>query len=183
MISNNSSDNSVADEGIGDKVSATNISYAFAKRHGVLLGEIGSKKALLFYRGKLNPQAVSEVRRIINRRIELSPISNEQFEALLAQNYEQNSDQAMAMMEGVSDELDLDQLAETIEPEDLLEAEDDAPIIKLINAVLTEAIKINASDIHIEAFENRMRIRFRVTAFCVKFYSHQKILHRWLSRV
>ena len=68
----------------------------------------------------------------------------------------------MAMMEGVSDELDLDQLAETIEPEDLLEAEDDAPIIKLINAVLTEAIKISASDVHIEAFENRMRIRFRV---------------------
>jgi len=162
MISNNSSDEILVAEETSDDVSATNISYAFAKRHGVLLGNILADKAQLFYRGKLNPQAISEVRRIINLRIELSPVTDEKFETLLAQTYEQSSDQAMTMMEGVSDELDLDQLAETIEPEDLLEAEDDAPIIKLINAVLTEAIKVNASDIHIEAFENRMRIRFRV---------------------
>jgi len=162
MISNSSSDEVLVAEETSNDVSATNISYAFAKRHGVLLGNIHSDKAQLFYRGKLNPQAISEVRRIINLRIELSPVTDEKFETLLAQTYEQSSDQAMTMMEGVSDELDLDQLAETIEPEDLLEAEDDAPIIKLINAVLTEAIKVNASDIHIEAFENRMRIRFRV---------------------
>lgn len=143
-------------------LTAQSISYAFSKRHGVMLGQIDPDKAQVLYRGKLNPQAIAEVRRIIGKRVELSLITDEQFDALLAQTYEQNSDQAMAMMEGVSDELDLDQLAETIEPEDLLEAEDDAPIIKLINAVLSEAIKINASDIHIEAFENRMRIRFRV---------------------
>ncbi len=155
----NDTDNALAHPA---ELSAQNIAYAFAKRNGVMLGQIDKDKAQLFYRGKINPQAISEVRRIIGRRLELSSIEDEQFDALLAQTYEQDSDQAMAMMEGVSEELDLDQLAETIEPEDLLEAEDDAPIIKLINAVLTEAIKISASDIHIEAFENRMRIRFRV---------------------
>lgn len=144
------------------ELTSLNIPYAFAKRYGVLLGDISGDSAQLIYHGAINPQAIAEVRRIIGRRVELSKIDSEQFDALLAQTYEQNSDQAMAMMEGVSDELDLDQLAETIEPEDLLEAEDDAPIIKLINAVLTEAIKISASDVHIEAFENRMRIRFRV---------------------
>ncbi len=143
-------------------INAQSISYAFAKRHGVILGKIDEDEAEIFYRGKLNPQAISEVRRIVGRALQLATISDEDFDAKLALAYEQNSDQAMAVMEGVSDELDLDQLAETIEPEDLLEAEDDAPIIKLINAVLTEAIKISASDIHIEAFENRMRIRFRV---------------------
>ncbi len=144
------------------ELNAQSISYAFAKRYGVMLGEINDDSAQLLYQGEINPKAISEVRRIIGRRLQLSNVPDEQFDALLAQTYEQNSDQAMAIMEGVSDELDLDQLAETIEPEDLLEAEDDAPIIKLINAVLTEAIKISASDIHIEAFENRMRIRFRV---------------------
>lgn len=144
------------------EISAKDISYAFAKRHGVLLGKIDAETAQLMYRGKINPQAISEVHRVINRKLQLAPIADELFETMLAQTYEQNSDQAMAMMEGVSGELDLDQLAETIEPEDLLEAEDDAPIIRLINAVLTEAIKVSASDIHIEAFENRMRIRFRV---------------------
>jgi len=48
------------------------------------------------------------------------------------------------------------------EPEDLLESEDDAPIIRLINAILTQAVKENASDIHIETFENRMIVRMRV---------------------
>lgn len=143
-------------------LTAKSVSYAFAKRHGVMLGEISDNHAQLLYYGPLKPRAIAEVRRIIARPVTLNQISQEQFDALLAQTYEQDSDQAMAMMEGVSEELDLDQLAETIEPEDLLEAEDDAPIIRLINAVLTEAIKIGASDIHIEAFENRMRIRFRV---------------------
>ena len=66
------------------------------------------------------------------------------------------------MMEGVGDELNLDELASTLEPEDLMEADDDAPIIRLINALLSEAIKVNASDVHVEPFENRLRIRFRV---------------------
>ena len=136
--------------------------YAFAKRHGLLIGQIDNDKIQILYRNEIDPLALTEVRRVAGRPLQLSETSSEQFDALLAQTYEQDSDQAMAMMEDVSDELDLDQLAETIEPEDLLEAEDDAPIIKLINAVLSEAIKINASDVHIEAFENRMRIRFRV---------------------
>ncbi len=160
-ISNNET-LSVTEAPLLPALTAQSISYSFAKRYGVMLGQIDEDKAQILYRGELNPQAIAEVRRIIGKPVKLSQISSEQFDALLTQTYEQNSDQAMAMMEGVSDELDLDQLAETIEPEDLLEAEDDAPIIRLINAVLTEAIKINASDIHIEAFENRMRIRFRV---------------------
>ncbi len=136
--------------------------YAFAKRHGVLLGQIDETQVQLLHHAQIQLPVLSEVRRMVGRPVVLNETSPEQFEALLAQAYEQGSDQAMAMMEDVSEELDLDQLADTIEPEDLLEAEDDAPIIKLINAMLTEAIKINASDIHIEAYESRMRVRFRV---------------------
>ncbi len=149
-------------EAPSDEINAKSISYAFAKRNSLMLGNIDDEKAQLLYSGTLNPKAIAEVRRIVERKIVLESIGEDQFNALLAQTYEQDSDQAMAIMEGVSDELDLDQLADTIETEDLLEAEDDAPIIRLINAVLTEAIKISASDVHIEAFENRMRIRFRV---------------------
>jgi general secretion pathway protein E len=136
--------------------------YAYAKRHGVLISRIEDDHVELLHRRKFSPGALAEVRRVTGRKLTLSPASDEQFDALLAQTYEQGSDQAMAMMEGVGNELDLDRLAETLEPEDLLEADDDAPIIRLINALLTEAIKVNASDIHIEPFENRMRVRFRV---------------------
>ncbi len=136
--------------------------YAFAKRHGVLIGQIEDDVVNLLHRDSPDPVVLAEVRRITHRNISLSATTEEQFSALLAQTYEQGSDQAMAMMEGVGDELNLDELAETLEPEDLMEADDDAPIIRLINALLSEAIKVNASDVHVEPFENRLRIRFRV---------------------
>ncbi len=67
------------------------------------------------------------------------------------------------MVEDMGDELDLASLADSVpETEDLLDQEDDAPIIRLINALLAEAIRENASDIHIETFEKQLVVRFRV---------------------
>ena len=67
------------------------------------------------------------------------------------------------MQIGLEDTTDLAHLAQELpEQADLLESNDDAPIIRLINAVLTQAIRENASDIHIEPFENRLVVRFRV---------------------
>jgi general secretion pathway protein E len=67
------------------------------------------------------------------------------------------------MVEDLGDELDLASLADSVpETEDLLDQEGDAPIIRLINAVLAEAIRENASDIHLETFERDLVIRFRV---------------------
>ncbi|MEZ4216694.1 MAG: type II secretion system ATPase GspE [Myxococcota bacterium] len=59
---------------------------------------------------------------------------------------------------------DLDALAGEIsnEPTDLLEATDDAPIIRLVNSMLQHAVKERASDIHIEPFEREIRVRFRI---------------------
>src|SRR3546814_9280843 len=61
------------------------------------------------------------------------------------------------------EESDLDALALALQDnQDLLESDDDAPVIKFINGLLVEAIRVNASDIHIESFESRLQIRFRV---------------------
>src|SRR5256886_5790866 len=69
----------------------------------------------------------------------------------------------MQAVEGLDDTTDLAHLAQEIpESSDLLESDDEAPIIRLINALLTQAVKENASDIHIEPYENRLVIRFRV---------------------
>ncbi|MFV2003986.1 MAG: type II secretion system ATPase GspE [Gammaproteobacteria bacterium] len=143
-------------------VTAQLLPYAFAKRHGVLIGQVEDDVVNLLHYDSLDPIVLAEVGRITRRKVSLNSTTKEQFVAMLAQTYEQGSDQAMAMMEGVGEELDLDQLAETLEPEDLMESDDDAPIIRLINALLSEAIKVNASDVHVEPFENRLRIRFRV---------------------
>ncbi len=62
------------------------------------------------------------------------------------------------------DEERLDVVASELahEPRDLLDADDSAPIIKLVNGILSQAVKDRASDIHIEAFERDMVVRFRV---------------------
>ncbi len=62
------------------------------------------------------------------------------------------------------DEERLDVVANELaqEPKDLLEADDAAPIIKLVNGLLSQAVKDRASDIHIEAFEKELVVRFRV---------------------
>ena len=69
-------------------------------------------------------------------------MSNEQFDSLLQSSYEEGSGEAMQAIEGLDDNLDLASVAQELsEPEDLLESQDDAPIIRLLNAMLTQAIK------------------------------------------
>ncbi len=82
---------------------------------------------------------------------------------MLEASYQRDSSETQQMMEDIGNEVDLFSLAEELpQTEDLLAADDDAPIIKLINAMLSEAIKEGASDIHIETFEQDLVIRFRV---------------------
>jgi general secretion pathway protein E len=59
---------------------------------------------------------------------------------------------------------DLNSLASEIsqEPQDLIESADDAPIVKLVNSLLHNAVKERASDVHIEPFERELRVRFRI---------------------
>src|SRR5690606_6880023 len=96
------------------------------------------------------------------RSLALRPLSGEEFERALAAAYQHDS-ASMQLAEDIGGSLDLAAMAEQVpETEDLLEQEDDAPIIRLINAILGEAIKENASDIHLETFEKRLVVRFRV---------------------
>jgi general secretion pathway protein E len=79
----------------------------------------------------------------------------------LQQAYESGA--AMTMVEGLDEEDDLIAAAQQLpEPSDLIDSDDDAPIIRLINALLTQAVKDGASDIHIEPYENRLVVRFRI---------------------
>jgi len=137
--------------------------FSFAKRHGVLIRDYADGKADVICRVGVSPVSLAEVRRYAGVPLKLTRVTAEAFDAMLRQAYEGGSNNAMQMMEGLSDDTNLFQVAQELpEPSDLLESDDDAPIIRLINAVLTEAVKENASDIHVEPYENRLVIRFRV---------------------
>jgi len=151
--------------------------FLFARRHGVLVTGEENGKAVVLHRAGINPQALVELRRFVNCPLSLQQVDDEQFEALLAVTYEQDSSEAMQMMGDIGDDMDLFHVAQQLpEPEDLLESEDDAPIIRLINALLTEAVKENASDIHIEPFENRLVVRFRCDGVLREVLQPQRVL-------
>ncbi len=142
---------------------AASLPFAFAKRHGVILGEDHGDHLEIICREEVKLQTAAEVRRVLRRPIRLKKVGTTEFDALLQRQYSSGATDAMQMMEGLDDTIDLNSAAQAVsEPEDLLESEDDAPIIRLINALLTESIKLNASDIHIEPYENRLTVRFRV---------------------
>ncbi|MDJ0939479.1 MAG: type II secretion system ATPase GspE [Woeseiaceae bacterium] len=144
-------------------VSQRALPFSFAKRHGVLIRDIGDDTAHAVYRPGTSPLSLAETRRFAGLPVQFTRVSEEEFDALLQASYEQGSQAAMQMVGGLDDEIDLDQVAQELqEPSDLLESDDDAPIIRFINAVLTEAVKDNASDVHIEPYENRLGVRFRV---------------------
>jgi len=138
------------------------LTFAFAKRHGVLVRQVSEDGcAECVCRQDAGPFAIAEVRRFLRRNLRLERIPEAQFDELLRKTYEAGSE-AMQAVEGFEDTQDLAHLAQDLPEQDLLDSDDDAPIIRLINAVLTQAIKDNASDIHVEPFENRLVVRFRI---------------------
>ena len=136
--------------------------YTFAKRHGVLLETIDGELYLV-QRPGVSVMALTEARRKAGQAMKVQTIDSDEFDARLTRHYEGETGQAMDIMDDFGDDMDLNELADALpEPEDLLESTDDAPVIRLINAMLTEAVRKQASDVHIEPFESRLAVRYRV---------------------
>jgi general secretion pathway protein E len=140
--------------------------YGFARRYGVLVADGPAPEGTgvrVLCRPDAAAGALIELRRHLGRPIRLETVAPEEFEERLAALYQQGAGGGLEEMEAYGESLDLQAVAQSLpEPADLLESEDDAPIIRLLNALLTEAVRENASDIHIEPFENRLVVRFRV---------------------
>ncbi len=157
-----SSDEIISNDTAQKQSTLVKLSYSFAKRHGVVLSDTDTN--VLYCRPDTKPAAVVEARRALsNPRLPIVEISIEDYEQRLALSYQVGSSGASEIIDDIGEDFDLHSIADALpEPDDLMESEDDAPVIRLINAMLTESIRNNASDIHIEPFETRLRIRYRV---------------------
>ena len=138
--------------------------YAFARRHGVVVLEPGDP-AVIGLREGVAPAALQEVRRALGRAIRVEMLPAAAFDRRLSEAY---ADAAMgAGAVAAADALGLpggiDALADDIPATaDLLENQDDAPVIRLINGILAEGARLGASDIHVEPSESALRVRLRV---------------------
>ena len=76
--------------------------------------------------------------------------------------YEQTDAQLQTLLKDIEEEEDLEVIEEQEDDEAGAQSADDAPVVKLINGILTDAVKRGASDIHIEPFEKEIRVRYRI---------------------
>ena len=107
--------------------------------------------------------AITEVSRINSKFATVTRVGKEDFDKMLSSLYSGRKNSSESVMEDIKDFVDMESAAADLEEtSDLLDSEDDAPIIRLLNAILAESLKENASDIHIEPYEKESLVRFRL---------------------
>ena len=151
--------------------------YAFSREHGVLLSEEEGKKVLCT-RPDASWQAIAEVRRRLGQKLLVTQVSSEEFGLRLGQIHSPGQLDAADVIADLGQEVDIDQLiTEMPFSEDLLESKDDAPIIRMINALLGQAVRQGSSDIHIEPYEHDSAVRFRRDGALIDVARAQRGLH------
>ncbi|MCW8829131.1 MAG: type II secretion system ATPase GspE [Gammaproteobacteria bacterium] len=153
---------------------ALRLPFSFARRHRLIY--LPEQEQLVCGKGT-TLTAIAEACRFLGRTLPVERAEEQRFDALLQSVYEQEGNGSMLAMGELDEEFDLNDVAQQIaEPEDLMESQDDAPIIRLINALLTEAVREGASDIHIESFEHDMVVRLRVDGILREVLRPQRAL-------
>ena len=150
--------------------------YAYAKAHTLLLEDDGQR--LRLWAGETTPgSALAEVARLFD----VASFEREATATLgqrIAVAYAGSESSAAAVIGEVESGVDLSRMMQELPAvEDLLEAADDAPIIRMLNALLTQAAKDGASDIHIEPYERSSSVRFRVDGTLREVVTPNKALH------
>ena len=156
--------------------------YAWAKAQRALLRP-GEHGATLLVSPRTPGWAISEVRQR-HALASLESVRDDELDTLLASAYS-DTGSAAAVVGAAENEVDLDRLMDDIpEVTDLLDTQDGAPVIRMINALLTQAARDEASDIHIEPFETHSVVRYRVDGALRDVVAPRKALHAALvSRI
>jgi general secretion pathway protein E len=160
--------------------------YAFARDYGVLArsnGDPGQAVEVLVSNAT-KPAAIAEISRRFGR-IALHRMDRAELEAAIAAAYANAGGDASQVADEFDADLDLTKLLQDVPAiEDLLESSDDAPVIRMINALLTQSLREGASDIHIEPFEQTSVVRFRIDGALRDVVRPRKAIHASLiSRI
>jgi len=136
-------------------------SYKFCKDNQ-LLPEVGSNSILIFHTDDCDINAIAHIQSKYKLPVETEQIDFSEFNKKLSESYSDKTQSSESLAENIHEDVDLDSLVLDLpKTEDLLDDSTDSPVIRLINAILSEAIKDGASDIHIEPYEENLIIRFR----------------------
>jgi len=156
--------------------------WPWVEQHGVVLLSDASGMRLC-YRADAALFALAEARRVAPDAT-LIPLSPAAFQREAAAHYQQHG-ASQQMVEACEHALDLSALVDALpDDNDLLDSDDGAPVIKVINAILSEAVREGASDVHLEPFEKHLSVRFRIDGMLRQILSPPPQLSRFLiSRI
>ncbi len=137
------------------------IPMGFARSYGIFPLERQENCVRIVVSDPLDLRALQDISTLTECFVERIVATPEEILKATHRAYERHAGDADQMVETISSGEEID-LAEGFEPEDLLDTSDEAPIIRFVNRLVTQALKERASDIHIEPFEDRLLVRFRV---------------------
>jgi len=157
---------------------APRVSYAFARSHGVFPLRDEKDAVLVLAREDASVEGIAELKRVLQRPLKTLRVNAERFAAELATAYNQASTPAVQFSDELSRDADLARLLQDIpKAEDLLGSTSDAPVIRMINALLLQSLRERASDIHFEPYELRSVVRFRVDGVLRDIIEPPRALH------
>jgi general secretion pathway protein E len=150
--------------------------YAFARGNQLLLEE-DAGQLVLWHAAQPAPSALSEIVRKYGVR-SLQQLDAAELAQRISAAYSQGESSAATIVSEVQNDADLSRMMQELPAvEDLLETSDDAPIIRMLNALLTQAARDGASDIHIEPYERHSSVRFRVDGTLREVVQPNRALH------
>jgi len=153
--------------------------YAFARSQQMLLEDRDGDLTLWLHslEGDNAIGGIGEVmRKFPVQHVEVEPA--EQLRQRISAAYAQSESSAATVVSEVESDIDLSRMMQALPAiEDLLETSDDAPIIRMLNALLTQAARDGASDIHIEPYERHSTVRFRVDGTLRDVVQPNRALH------
>jgi len=161
------------------------VPYAFARDNLILLRPLSERDAEVWIGDSTSMTALNEVMRVFPGRVRTVVVAVDKLSQAISQAYAHHEGSAQQVVGDIEGEFDISRMMQEVpDIEDLLETADDAPIIRMINALLTQATRDGASDIHIEAFENTSLVRFRVDGTLRDVVRPKRALHAALvSRI
>ena len=157
--------------------------YAFASSFQLLLereGQDSGLDATLLVSTKTNAQAMSEVMRC-HPVSQVQTLTPNDLAQRISAAYAKTESSAASVVSEVESDADLSRIMQDLPAvEDLLATADDAPIIRMLNALLTQAARDGASDIHIEPYERHSSVRFRIDGNLREVVTPNRALHEAL---
>ena len=130
-------------------------------------------------------EVLDKLRFILNCEIKVTLASKEAIQAAINRHYGQDETESVDSMITEFTETAIDFTAvEAAEAMQVADEDDSAPVIRLVNLIISEAVNMRASDIHIEPFEDRVRVRYRIDGILVERDSPpRRLLGAIVSRI